>query len=384
MASIEDDRRYVIEQWQYLFGRMPTAAEVNHNVGELQKGLPRTQFMAFMEKLGARDAIIRIYQQVLGRMPASHEINGNMEKFAAGTMTRQLLTQRLSGSVEALLREPTPAEDPADKDAHEYLKGVLDSYGLSSLGDWAWQQIQEGYSTDRILQNLRETGEYKQRFKGLTLRREAGFNAISEGEYIAYETAVRQMMRAAGMPADFYDSPDDFANFIGRDVSASEMQARIDQGYLAASQAPPEVRDQLRSLYGITEGQLAAFFLDPDRALPLLQRQLGAAQASGAAVMSGYGALSQGEAENLAALGVDEGQARQGFGALVESRELFGGLPGMGEEAISRDTQQAAVFGGDAQAMEQIKRRASERVSAGSGAQSFTIGQDGVTGLGVG
>lgn len=384
MPSAADDRRWIIEQWRYLFNNLPSAEMLEEQVASLQSGkVSRTQWMASFERLGAGNTVRRFYREILGREAdlSDPRVNAWVRALENGTLTRAQLRERLAGSTEALLRQPQETPDLTQEDSLVYLKTVLDGYGLGALGDWAWDQIKQGFSPDRIIQNLRETDAYKQRFKGLEQRRLAGLPAISEAEYIAYESDVRQMMRAAGMPADFYDNPDDFANFIGKDVSVAEMQARISEGYLAASQAPAEVREQLRTLYGVDEGQLAAFFLDPDRALPIIQRQFTAAQVSGAASRTGYGGLNAAEAENLAVLGITEREAEQGFGVLVESRELFGTLPGMAEQEITRETQQAAVFGGDANARSAIERRAAERRSAASGAQSFAIGSGGIAGL---
>jgi hypothetical protein len=378
-----DDRRYVIEQWQYLFGRQPTVDELNYSVGFLQAGQDRSVWLANAERAGAEEAVKRLYMETLGREPNSAELLWQSTRIRNGDLTRKALLQQLAGSAEGLLREPEEEPDPDAENALTYLNNVLEGYGLGGLGDWAWQQIQEGYSPDRIIQNLRQRDEYKQRFIGLERRREAGLPAISEAEYIAYETDVRQMMRAAGLPADFYDSPEDFATFIGNDVSPMEMQARINEGYLAASQAPPEVRQQLETLYGVGQGQLAAFFLDPDRALPLIERQFQASQISAAAQRTTYGSLDAAEAERLASLGITDQEAQQGFGALAERKELFQAMPGIqGEEGIDRAMQQRAIFEGDASALAAIERRAGSRVAQGRGSQGFALGETGVSALG--
>lgn len=376
-----DDRRWIIEQWQYLYGRLPTAEEVNRNLTRLQGGMTRTAWMTMAERVRGTDSVRRLYQDALGRDPSPQMLAYWTQRLQSGTSTRADLQKWLTSSTEALLREPEEPPDPNQENARDYLNSVLEGYGLSGMGDWAWEQIQQGYTNERILQNLRETDTYKQRFVGMEARKAAGLPAISEAEYIEYERGMRQTMHAAGLPPDFYDQPQDFADFIGKDISVAEMQERINNGYLAASQAPAEVRAQLRELYGIDEGALAAFFLDPDRALPVIQRQYQAASISGAGVRTGYGALSAGEAEGLAALGVSDQEAQQGFASLAESAELFAVLPGEQEGLIDREDQLAAVFGGDAEAGQRIERKAGARRAAGSGAQSFTLGQEGISGL---
>lgn len=383
MATIEDDRRWVTEQYWYLAGRAPRPDELDARVASLQQGMPRSEFMRVVETWNGAAKTTRLYQEVLGRVPTAAELQSGTSFLESGGGTLQQLRERVGGSTQGTTRSLTGDPEAAgQEDAMAYLRGVLNRYGLGSLATWAWRQIQAGHSSERILQDLRDTKEYKQRFVGMELRQQRGLPAVSEAEYIAYETSVRQMMRAAGMPADFYDKPDDFAKLIGNDVSVAEMQSRVNDGYLTAMQAPAEVRQQLQALYGVSTGGLAAFFLDPDRALPLIERQFAASQMSGSAIRSGYGALDKTEAERIAALGVSEADAQGGFSALAQSKELFGSLPGEDAALIDRVTQQNAVFGGDANARSAIDKRAKERVSQGSGAQSFTVGQGGVAALG--
>lgn len=382
MASAAEDRAWVITQYEYLFGRKPTIAELDKRVQSLQSGMSRTAFMKVVEKWDAEASVIRLWKEVLGRDPRPDELAFNVNRLTSGSNTRAQIKEYLLGTSEKLLQPPAaPGTDPGKEDALAYVKGILDSYGLGSLGDWAWQQIQAGHTGDRVLQDLRQRDEYKQRFAGMEARQANGFSAISEGEYIAYENSVQQMMRAAGMPVEFYDQPSDFANMIGKNVSASEMQARINDGFLAASQAPADVKDALVSMYGLSQSDLAAFFLDPDRALPLIERQFQAAQIGGAATRTGFGAVSTAEAEGLAALGVNGEQAQQGFGTLADNKELFTEMVGETTGDISREDQLAAVFGDDADAKAALEQRAGARRSAGSGAQAFSIGQGGSSGL---
>lgn len=381
MATDADNRRWLIAQFDYMFGRAPSVAELDAQVRSLRTHT-RSWWVTRHEKVMTDDAVRRAYKASLGRDPTDAELLWQSNRLKAGGWTRRQMLEELNTSSEGLLREPEEEPDPAQENARDYLTSVLERYGLSGLGDWAWEQIQAGHTNERILQDLRETSQYKQRFVGMEARRAAGLPAISESEYIGYETSVRQLMRAAGMPADFYDAPQDFADFIGQDVSVAEMQSRINEGFLAASQAPAEVRQQLRDLYGVGEAQLTAFFLDPDRALPLIERQWAAAKVSGAAVTTGYGALNQTEAERLASVGVTGEQAAEGFSALAENEELFGALPGEQDGLISRETQQAAVFENNADARGALERKAGARRSAGSGAQAFAVGSAGVSGLG--
>jgi len=188
-----------------------------------------------------------------------------------------------------------------------------------------------------LLGRIRQTTEYKDRFKGIELRRAKGLNVPSEAEYIGLENTYRQLMRTAAIPADLFDQPDDLANLIGNDVSPSELSARINEGYQAVAQANPEVVTQMRRLYGLQDGELAAYFLDPERTTPYLLRQARSAQIAGEAKLQAGQELTMTQAEQLATAGITQEQAQQGFQTIAQSQELFNPLAGSTEAKFERD-----------------------------------------------
>lgn len=278
---------------------------------------------------------------------------------------------------------PTAPSGPTEeqRDARVYLSSLLDTYGLGSLTDWAWDLIVQGASDDEVIQALRERPEYAARFPGMAERRTKGYPAISEAEYLAYERQAVGMFRAAGLPEGFYDQPSDFASFIGRDVSVAELSQRVQIAEDAAYNAPAEVRDELQGFYGLGPGDLTAYWLDPDKALPLLERRYRAASTSATARQTGFGGLSATEAEGLVAQGVTEDQARQGFSDLARGQELFRPLDA-GESAIGRESQLGATFGQDAAAKQQIENRQKRRTNQFAEGGGFTTGREGYSGLG--
>lgn len=254
----------------------------------------------------------------------------------------------------------TPAAD-----AQAQIKGFLDQWGLGSLTTWAWSQLSTGRSANEILLDLRNQQAYKDRFAGNAQRVAAGLPALSESEYLAYENQARQAMRAMGMPADFYDQPSDFADFIAKDVSVSELTDRIKIAAAYASSDPTvnaDERAQLQRLYGT--GGMAAYYLDPQRAMPALQKQIAAASSAAAASRSGFGELTLAQAEQVGQLSPSIAQTAQMFTELAKQRELMTALPGeVGVDTISADEQIAAGLG-NAQAGQKISRRAAARAAA--------------------
>jgi hypothetical protein len=267
--------------------------------------------------------------------------------------------------------------------AFELVKGQLAQYGLDSLSTFVYNEIVAGRSSDEVVRDLRGTPEFQKRFPAIGEREKKGLPAISPGEYVSYEKQATQLMRAAGLPAGFYDSPDDFHALLAADVSPSELNSRIDLARQASYNIPADVSNRLYSQFGISpgSGSLTAFFLDPDRAAPLLQRNYDAAKIGAAADRAGYG-LSDPQAAQLALQGVTDAQAAQGFTALQHDQSLFQGLPGQGERTISQTEQLGALFGGDDAAQDQIDQRRRQRQAQFQDGGGYAATQKGVAGLG--
>ena len=270
-----------------------------------------------------------------------------------------------------------------------YIQDSLREYGFTDqeaaeLSEWAKGEIVNGSSPTLVRQRLWEQPAFKRRFKVIFDRRSKGLPAISPAEVLEYERRARQLFQEAGLPPGFYDSPDDFYNFLLNDVSISELNGRVEVARTMLYSVSQEDRLEMKRLYGLSEGQEIAYVLDSARALPLLQNQFAAARASGAALRSGYGQLNLTEAERLAVAGVSGEEAAQGFGALVQSRELFTALPGLeaSEDTITREEQLSGTFTGNALAAERIRRRAEMRVAAFRGGGGFVSSREGFTGLG--
>lgn len=278
---------------------------------------------------------------------------------------------------------PTAPTGPTSEqqDGYAYLNSVLQEYGLEELSDWAWGQIVAGNSPTMVLQELRRTDAYRRRFHVIFERQSRGLAPISPAEVIAYERQARQLMMAAGLPRGFYDSTDDMSAFLVNDVSLAELNDRIQLGmeYLYSTDAT--TRSELARLYG-GDGNLLAHYLDPGAAVPLIQKQLNAARTASGAIRSGYGALNQAEAEMFGDLGISASQAQGGFGELVRSKELFGGLPGEAEADIARQTQLGAITG-DAAAQAAIEARRRQRLARYSGGGGWATDQQGFGGLGT-
>ena len=265
-----------------------------------------------------------------------------------------------------------PAFSP-NPDARNTIKAVLSTYGLESLADVLWGNYTSGLvdinNEQALVYSIRDTDQYKTRFAGNSARMKKGLAELSPSEYIGLEDSYRQVMQSNGLPSGFYDQNDDFSKLIEGDVSPSELQDRVQQGYAVVAQSDPEVKRQMQTLYGVTEGQLAAYFIDPERTAPLLKQQARAAQIAARSLEQGGIQLTGQFAENLASRGITEQQARAGFaevGALGELRQTFAG-----ETALSSEQLAGAAFGLDVAAQQELERKRRLRTGEFAGGGSF-------------
>jgi hypothetical protein len=227
---------------------------------------------------------------------------------------------------------------------------------------------------------LRETPEFKTRFPANAARLRAGLPELSVSEYIGLEKGYEDAMRGSGLPAGFYDDPSDFANFISANTSVAEVQSRVNDGYKAVADANPQVIAQMKELYGVGDGELAAYFLDPAKATPILVRQARAAQISAEGKRQAGIQLSAADAEALAREDVTQTEAQTAFGEVGRQQELYNPL--LGEQAITQQEAIGAATGTDQAAKQRVETRKRQRQATFAGGGSFSASQTGMSGLG--
>jgi hypothetical protein len=235
-----------------------------------------------------------------------------------------------------------------------------------------------GQSTlDDIGIQLRESESFRKRFAANEQRRAANKPVFSVTQLLQLESQYRQVLRNAGLPENFYDQPDDFQQLIVGDVSPDELQDRVQSGYRAVREADPAVVNELKTLYGLQDSELAAFFIDPTRAQDTVLRAARAAEVASQARRQAGIELSAGEAETLVRQGINQEEARQGFAAIGFQQELFNTqLPG--EEAITRQDIIEGTFGTNQAAAQRIatrQRRRQARFQEGGQAALGTVGE---------
>lgn len=182
--------------------------------------------------------------------------------------------------------------------------------------------VREEAPTDIIVAEIRDTNAYGRRFGGMAVRERAGYNPINEAEYLALEDGYRQQLREFGVYNYFKEDFETLSDgWIGRDVSVSELNRRLDAGQALVSDSEQLVRSAFQTFYGIdpSPDTLLLYFLDEKRGLAQLEDQVTTATIGGEAFRYGLN-ITRTRADILRRSGVDENMARQGFSNVA--REL--------------------------------------------------------------
>ena len=284
-------------------------------------------------------------------------------------------------------------------DAVQNLVSTFSNYGLGGeIATALSNLVKNGYGADTISLIAQDPKSndplavaYRQRFAGNAGRVAKGLAPLSPAEYLANEQAYATVAREAGLPAGFYDNKEAFAKMIAADVSPAEMKSRATLAKDTLINADPSYLDQMQNLYGLDQSHALAHLLDPEAAMPLIEKQVNAVKLGAAAQRQGLG-LNQATAEQLAGLGTTEAQANAGFSQMASqlpaTQALASRYTGFGDvgtigQALTASTFNAPVAGTEtpAQAAERIKRLQGQEVSAFSG--SAGASQQGQS-LGVG
>ena len=133
--------------------------------------------------------------------------------------------------------------------------------------------------------------------------------------------------------------------------------------------APASVKNEMARLYNVNEGQLIAYFIDPEKAVPILKEQERAARIGAAAQENAGMALSSATAEDLAKRGITDAQAAQGFGNINQMGELTQAF--FGEADISQQDIISAQFGYNTDAEKRLIKRREQRLGEFKGGGSY-------------
>lgn len=208
--------------------------------------------------------------------------------------------------------------DPAERGALQLLTQTLNSWGLADLIPELKGLIVQGTtSDDQLALALQSTPEYQKRFSGNAERLKNGLPELTPAQYIAMEEQYRNVMNAYGLPSGFYDSQSDLAGLIGKDISAQELQSRVQVAHDQYTNAPDYVKNLWSQYFG-TKGDAIAAILDPNTATQVIQDRGAQVALGGAAAAQGFN-VNQQRAQQFQQNGVTLAQAQKAYQQIAQT-----------------------------------------------------------------
>lgn len=294
---------------------------------------------------------------------------------AKPTMTGQITRRKTGGIVQVVSLFSDGSEQVVDeyKDyaARDAVMKMFENTGLGqSFLDSLMKSIDQVYAdnvapTDaQILNSIYNSEAYQQRFAAneIIKKRMAngegrpGDRLLTPSEYVKTEAAYREIMSEAGLPAGFYDQTEDFTKFIAElGTSVSEITERVNIAKQALQNADAQIKQSLKDYYGLTESDMVAYLLDPEKAFQVVNSRFryttaqakemyAKAEVGGAALRAGMvGGITEKYAEEITKAGKQQ-LAEEAFQKSARSQKDYSRLMGLyGEQAGTEDLSREAL-----------------------------------------
>ena len=271
--------------------------------------------------------------------------------------------------------------DKAERGLWDEVSAQLTKYGLASLIPAVTSLIQK-YGKDMpetVNAELRETEEYKKRFAGNEIRRKANLPVLSESEYLYNELQYHQTLTSYG--ANDLATSENYAKFIGGDVSPSELSSRFDFAVTKVNKAlssnDTALLDQLKQMYpGIAPQHLATSLLMGSEGSQYLKNKFGVAEIK--AAETEVGMKSALGADFLESQGVNRDVARRGLSQTANemsgytaAANIFGDTRNVQE--IQTELEKENVLGQQSKRNKELASRARANFAGAAGAQSQSL-----------
>jgi len=236
-----------------------------------------------------------------------------------------------------------------------------------------------------IAQRLRETQQYRDRFKGLLGLQQRGIPDIrNEAEYLNLESQYRQVFREAGL-RDYLGTSgtqseyDSIARLVSDfSLSVNEVRDRVTDAQRVVAETPQEVRDSLQRFYNIDPATLTQYVLDPQRTTSEIQRRANAAIVGGYAARAGLD-LGAGVSERIGEFlgGERDIRGTQIEPQLTEIADIQRSTQRLAEieqGELSAETSALAALDLDREARERVRTLQSRERARFSGRAGITTG----------
>mgnify|MGYP006268894045 CR=1 FL=1 len=263
----------------------------------------------------------------------------------------------------------------------DQISASLTKWGLESLVPVVNSLIIKYGSSmpETVNAELRQSEAYKKRFAGNEIRRNAGLPVLSESEYLYNELQYHQTL--SSYSAKDLATPDNFAKFIGGDISPTELSNRFDAAVTKVNQAiasnDTALIDQLKQMYpGIATEHLATSLLLGGEGSQYLKNKFGVAEIKAAETETGM--KSQLGAEFLQSQGVNRDIARRGLAqtaagitGTVAAANIWGDK--RSAQDIQTEMEKETILGQQSKKNKELASRARANFAGAAGAQSQSL-----------
>ena len=307
-------------------------------------------------------------------------------------LPREVYSQPTSGAPAGGTTTSTVDQDAIDKAALKaeqrqtaaaFLRNMLAQYGMGVLAGELDTIIKDTTSEEVMVERLRGTESYKQRFKGLTQLRAKGVaDVATEGEYLRLETQYRQVFREAGVSNFLGQSGtqsefDAIAKLVGDySLSVDEVQSRVSDAQRIVAQTPQEVRDSFQKFYNVDPSMLTAYVLDPTRTASEINKRANAAMIGGLGMQRGL-EFGAGASERIGSFLGGEGdlaatQAEPILGEIADVQRATGRLAQLEKGTLTAEETAFAQLDLDTGAKEKVKGLQSRERARFGGTGAFS------------
>lgn len=262
------------------------------------------------------------------------------------------------GGVDAAAAAAAAAESRRINQALAQAKTFFDANGMGELWGGVESLVRQGYNDSDTISGIlsRDPGyqaAYYRRFPGVERIRAENQRRIADGKppvpepspgtYIALEQGYTRAL--SGLPGGMFGSSDDIGTWIANQISPDEVGSRVTQAKNYINyQANSSVKNQLRSIYGLTDTEMVAYVLDESRTKDFIEteyaKRLRQASVGGAAADAGVN-LSEDLRNTIAggdAYGGSYSNALAGFQNVAQQADAYSKLGQM--SGISTTTEE--------------------------------------------
>ena len=259
-------------------------------------------------------------------------------------------------------------------DIMDTMRNKFKDYGLESLIPTIEKLAIEGATESTIFLTLRESDAYKQRFSANEDRKKAGLAVLDPKTYLAVEDGYRQTLRSYGLTQ--FDNDAYVKQFIANDVSPTELSNRVATAVQRVQNASPDVMKTLTDYYGIPQGDLVAYILDPKQQYINIERKVTASEIGAQASRQGLQS-DVAVSEALAAQGVTAAEAQKGYATIADlmpNAQKLSGIYGNQAEAYDQSAAEQETFNSLASAQRKRQKLTGLEIGSFSGQSGTSKG----------